>query len=291
MAKTIDKQFEDFFKRNQDILIAVIVSLIASSILAATNLIFIKPLGVKIAYNLLNILTAVTLVAPPTVVQYARYKRKRTIEEKFPDFLRDVVEGLRGGMNLPRSIEYASRNNYSDLSPYVKTLASQLTWGVPFEKALNNFAKTFHSLPINRAISTIIEAHRSGGNLSEVLEAVSNSTMEIDKIRKERESRISSQMIQGYVIYFIFLGVMIGMQHFLIPALASTNIDVISGEQNAAAVELDQATTDRIFTHLAIIQGFFAGLSIGKLAEGTVSAGFKHAVILALIGFSAMTIV
>ncbi|MEA3343483.1 MAG: hypothetical protein U9Q92_04915, partial [archaeon] len=45
-----------------------------------------------------------------------------------------------------------------------------------------------------------------------------------------------------------------------------------------------------MFTHLAIIQGFFAGLVIGKLSEGRLSAGAKHAIILALVGYISLTL-
>ena len=35
------------------------------------------------------------------------------------------------------------------------------------------------------------------------------------------------------------------------------------------------------------IQGFFAGIAIGKMAEGTVIAGVKHALVLIVFGYTA----
>jgi len=40
-----------------------------------------------------------------------------------------------------------------------------------------------------------------------------------------------------------------------------------------------------IFLHMALIQGFFAGLAIGKMSEGTIKAGLKHSLILVFIAF------
>lgn len=41
----------------------------------------------------------------------------------------------------------------------------------------------------------------------------------------------------------------------------------------------------RPFLYLLIAQGIFAGLTIGKLAEGSVKAGLKHSFILAVAAF------
>ena len=39
------------------------------------------------------------------------------------------------------------------------------------------------------------------------------------------------------------------------------------------------------FLYLLLIQGFFSGLAIGKLAEGNLNAGIKHSFALILISF------
>ena len=43
------------------------------------------------------------------------------------------------------------------------------------------------------------------------------------------------------------------------------------------------------FLFLLLIQGFFSGLTIGKLAEGNVKAGIKHSFSLMLISFLVST--
>ena len=95
-------------------------------------------------------------------------------------------------------------------------------------------------------------------------------------IKKERSSSIYAQMITGYLIYIVFLGVMIGLSTFLIPVFfsqAETSMDFIG-----------------LFRSLIIIQGFFAGLSVGKMAEGTILAGAKHSLVLTVLGYSAFLI-
>jgi flagellar protein FlaJ len=44
----------------------------------------------------------------------------------------------------------------------------------------------------------------------------------------------------------------------------------------------------RIFLHLALVQGFFGGLVAGKMGEGSISAGLKHSLIMMLLGYVAL---
>ncbi|MCK4968119.1 MAG: type II secretion system F family protein, partial [Candidatus Aenigmarchaeota archaeon] len=202
---------------------------------------------------------------------------------------------------------YTSKNNYGILTHEIKNLIAQISWGIPFEKSISNFAIKLKSKTISRAIQTIIEAHRSGGNLADVIEAVGQSTVELEKIKRERTSRISSQMMQGYIIYFVFLGVMVGIQKVLIPSLSMSSgaatgsmlggaitgsdtdiTNALMGGSNTAVI--DVAAYGVMFSHLAVIQGFFSGIAIGKLAEGSLDAGLKHAVLLAILGYTVMVL-
>lgn len=260
--------------------------------LFAANFFFIKEYVDDTIFTLVNILAASVFVVPIGLTQYEKYKKVQDIEQKFPDFLRNVVEGLRGGMTLPLSITYASRNYYGALDPYVRQLAAQISWGVPFDIVLENFSGQFKSKIISRSISTINEAHRSGGNIVDVLEAVTKSTVEIDKIRRERESRISGQMMTGYIIFFVFIGVMIGMREFLLPALSWGMVAQGEDEWMAASNPgmVDSEAYGTMFTHLAVIQGVFSGLAMGKLAYGSIGAGARHSMIMSLLGYLGLVI-
>ena len=248
------------------------------------NIYYIKRLdvpGVMVVYNIIDILALSVFLIPPMLYKYAKYQETKSIEDNFPLFMRNIVEGLRSGMDMNKAILYASHSHYGALDKHIKVLVNQLSWNVPFNKAMRYFAESINNKLITRSISTILEAYRSGGNLAEVLDAVSQSTIEIEKIRKERSSKIHGQMIQGYVIFVIFLLVMIGMEKFLIPALASSGMGSSGLNTHIYSV---------LFLHLSVIQAIFAGLSIGKMAEGSISAGIRHSIILALIAYSVLTI-
>ena len=283
------KHKEKYKRRNKnkdrwEFIFIIFGSTFTALVLLLFNLYYIKNLnspGVIVVYNIIDILALSVFLIPPMLYKYAKYQENKSVEDNFPLFMRNIVEGLRSGMDMNKAIIYASHSHYGALDKHIKVLVNQLSWNVPFNKAMKHFADSINNKVITRSIATILEAYRSGGNLADVLDAVSQSTIEIEKIRKERSSKIHGQMIQGYVIFVIFLLVMIGMEKFLIPALASSGMGTNS---------LNTHIYSTLFLHLSVIQAIFAGLSIGKMAEGSLSAGIRHSIIMALIAYSVLTI-
>lgn len=285
------KKIPRIMGKNQIYMILAVSGVFALGIFLA-NTLFLKDAVGDVIYTIIDLIAFSVLLLPAGIYQYEKYKGVREIEEKFPDFLRNIVEGLRGGMTLPLSVTYASRNYYGSMDPYIRRLAAQISWGVPFEAALKNFSDELKSKIITRSVSTINEAHRSGGNIVDVLDSVTKSTVEIDKIRLERESRISSQMMTGYIIFFVFIGVMVGLREFLLPALkwggVSQGGDEWIAPSNTAMVNSEVYGT--MFLNLAIIQGLFSGIAIGKLAYGSIGAGVKHSVIMSSVGYGSLVL-
>ncbi len=226
-------------------------------------------------FSVVNLLAVVIVLGVPLLVKYSDYSRIKKLEIHFPKLMRDFTENIKTGMTLPQAIRAASENNYDLLTPYVKEMNAKISWGIPFETVLMDFADKIGSDSVKRTVQTIIEAHRSGGTIDTVMEAVVDSLRELEKIKKERSASIYSQMINGYLIFIVFLGVMVGMSAFLIPTF---QFDNVQSDLPAIFAEL--------FRNLIIIQGFFAGIAIGKMAEGNISAGIKHSLVLVIFGYT-----
>ena len=166
------------------------------------------------------------------------------------------------------------------MNPLIKDLVAQVQWGVPFKKAIKIFSRKTKSLPIKRAVTTIIETYKIGGRISDTLQAVGASLLEIGKIKEERTASVHSQIITSYLIYFVFIFILVILQTFLIPALS--DMPDPSGGEGMVSSDIYSGG----FLNFIIIQGFFAGLVTGKMAEGSVVAGFKHSVLLITTGYT-----
>lgn len=252
-------------------------------------------LSKKITFSTTLYLVALLLATVPIfVIKFIEQRKVKELEENFPAFLRDFVEAVRGGMNVPQAFKSVAGNDYHSLTPYVKKIAAQLNWGIPVEKVLMKFSKETKSRLIGRIVSSVIEAHRFGGNLADTFEALSKTALEVERLRAERRLYMHSQMITGYIIFFVFLGVMIGLGKFLVPTLGQvspTSLTALPGAETTQAAQTNTAAQYKeIFRNLILIQGLFAGLIVGKMAEGAMVSGIRHSFIMMFIGALVFTL-
>ncbi len=233
-------------------------------------------------FSAINIFSLIVFTFPIILIKYNEHRKRKEVEEMFPVFLRDFVEEVRGGMTIPQAFKSLTGNEYQALTPFIKKISAQLEWGIPVERVLMNFAKESKSRVIRRITSSVIETHNYGGNLANTFEALSSTALEIERLREERKLYLNSQMITGYIIFFVFLAVIIGLEKFLVPSLTSvSNIGIAGITQNPE--ELGIAYKE-IFRNLILMQGLFAGLAVGKMAEGATIAGLKHSIFMMFTG-------
>ena len=256
----------------------------------------------------LVVLSVAVASAPYWIKFFLTLQRQSEIESRFPEFVRNLSGSIKSGMPAPRAIMHISKIDYGALSPHVKKLANQIEWAIPVHKALLNFANETRNAVIKRAVSSVIEAEMSGGNIEDVLESVTESVVEIKKLKQKRRAAADAQIIQSYVIFAVFLVVMIIIQNLLVPYIQSLEqTGGLQGAFNPAGIALNGGlggltmkvsidTTSLlgfigtlgkwfvslhgIFLMVAVIQALFAGLVVGKLAEGSAVYGIKHSLIM-----------
>jgi len=267
--------------KKKTLLILVLNFSLAISIVAIN---FLMLSDMPTLFSTINMIAIFIFVLPIIMIKYSEYKKLKEIEEMFPVFLRDFVESTRSGMTLPQSLKSVSNNDYKALNPYIKKMAAQLDWGITVEKALMSFGKKSKSKLIMRIISSVVESQRFGGNLAATFEALSNTAVEVERLREERRLYLNSQMITGYIVFFVFLAVMIGLEKFLVPSLAEISTGALLGSEAPAQPSNLAEEYKTVFRNLIFVQGLFAGLSVGKMAEGAMVAGIKHSMFMMIAG-------
>ncbi|MBI2499022.1 type II secretion system F family protein [Candidatus Woesearchaeota archaeon] len=213
-------------------------------------------------------------------------KRQKEIELQFLEFIRNLVSNVRSGVSIPKSVINTANEDYGALSKYTVKLGRQIEWGIPIHKALVTFANDTGNKVIKRSVSIIIEADESGGDIADILESVATSVVNIKKMREERRSSVFSQIVQGYIVFFVFIGIMLVLQIWLFPRISTIGgtealPSAISGFTQSPVVGVgEKVNLDFIFFSMLLIQGFFAGIMIGKFSEGTLKQGLIHSLIL-----------
>ena len=232
--------------------------------------------GSNLMYFLLVIALLVGLI--PFVISFLLGQSKqREKEEKFLAFTRDLVETVRSGTPISKSIVNLRNRNYGSLTPHIVKLANQLSIGITLTNAFKTFAEDTKSKVISRAVTLISEAERAGGKIETILESVADSVNQIEKLRKERKAAISNLVTQGYLIFIIFIIIMLVLEFKILPLVS----DLQGGE--GLSVSVSSVNPDQFSMPLFVmllVQSFFAGLVIGKISEGSIKNGFKHSFIL-----------
>lgn len=241
----------------------------------------------KIFLFMLGIATVI-LVLPFLVGLIVESKLEHEKSERFLEFTRSLAESVKTGTPIGKSIVNMSTKDFGSLTPHIRKLANQISIGIPIGRALETFASDVDSVVIRRAVTLIREAENAGGEIDFILDSTAESIYEIEKLKRERKAAVSSLIVQGYIIFLIFVGIMLIMQFKILPLTAGVgSVTSVSGLQGGGAtvpvVSVEQLS--RPFLYLLLVQGFFAGLTIGKISEGSLKAGFKHSLILVLAAF------
>ncbi len=238
-------------------------------------------------------IAAMVIALPFLVGLIIEGRVEREKSERFLEFTRSLAESVKTGTPVGKSIINMSTKDFGRLSPHIRKLANQISLGIPIGKALETFALDVDSVVVKRAVTLIREAENAGGEIDFILDSTAASIYEIEKLKRERKAAVSSLVVQGYIIFFIFIGIMLIMQFKILPltkdisSVSSYSSGDLSGSGisgfGGSANSIDALT--RPFLYLLLIQGLFAGLTIGKLSEGSIRSGFKHSLVLLLVAF------
>lgn len=257
------------------------------------------------------ILSTFIIFLPQMFFRYEKYRVAKEMEKRFPAFLRDVVEHVRAGSPLYQAIITSSKIDYGELSKEVKRISNQLSWGVPLDKVLSQFAERIGSKKLYMAIYTVRESYLSGGDIPLTLESLADSLTTLEESEKERKSLLNQYIVVLYVISLIFVGIIVALNNFMVPifevgvvgaefaplgnpcdvCMPGISCSICGVYESVASVFGIKAGVSAyyiaLFFFMAMVQAFFAGLIIGQISRGSISAGFIHSIILTLLVFSA----
>ena len=271
---------------------AEIIGVTISLIIVILNFIFIfknKPLF----YFILGISF---IIAGIPFFLFLIFETNKMMEKElmFLEFSRGLVESVRAGTPISRSVLNIRTKDYGALNPHVQKLANQISLGIPLQTAFETFSKDIKSEVVTRAITIMSESEKAGGNIEDVLDSVVKSVSQIENLKKERRAVIYTFVVQGYIIFLIFMVIILVMEFKILPIASGLGEGINSGIGENIGAGFGSALgaggkiaspkeLSRPFFWFLIIQGFFTGLVIGKMSEGKILIGLKHSFVLMVL--------
>ena len=234
---------------------------------------------------------AILIVSLPLAfLDFRESWRRRHIEEALPNFYRDLAGMNDSGMTLPNAVHLVAQSDYSTLTPYVRKLDNEMSWNTTFIDAIQRFRERLATPLTDRSIDLIAKASKAGGDVSEVLRAAAKDSYEYINLQTERRNNMLIYVVIVFISFLVFVFVVYILVTTFLSVMAtagSASSSTSAGAQFGGSIDLPLYT--RIFTHAALIQGFFSGLVAGQMGEGRVVAGLKYSIVMLLIAWIMFT--
>jgi len=280
--------------RRQDysklLLIIGIVGLVICMVIAFVEIAEVVDTGLEWIYWIM--LGLMILSGPYGFYMSWQYKKTQEIENRLPDFLRDVAEAGRFGMTLAQAIRVSSRGRYGRLTPEIQRMAAQIDWGVPASEALRLFAERVNTPLVKRMVSIIIKANDAGGSVADVLTMVAHDARETIINFNERRISMATYTVVIYVAFGVFLATIFILNTTFLPNMEEAGQQVNEQAIEAGVTNLPATiqseiipTVQLIFIVSVAIHAFGDGILAGVLQDGKIANGLRHSFIMLLIGF------
>lgn len=241
------------------------------------------------------VLGLLAFIAPFGFAMTAKLRRIAKIEERLPDFLRDVAEAGRFGMTLPDAIVVASTGRYGLLSDEIKKMASQIEWGVPVAQALDLFEQRVPTPLVQRVVSIVTRANEAGGNVADVLTMVAHDTREAQLAQQARQIAMLTYVTVIYISFFVFLVTIYIMAAVFLPQMVTAGCGVSSSSlAGSGGVSLAFNFVPILFLAFmvaVIVHAVGDGIMAGVLFNGRLAEGLQHATIMLASGWLIMRFV
>jgi archaeal flagellar protein FlaJ len=232
------------------------------------------------------------LMAPYGFAMTAKLRKIAKIEQRLPDFLRDVSEAGRFGMTLPDAIVVASTGRYGLLTDEIKKMASQIEWGVPVAQALDLFEQRVPTPLVQRVVSIVTRANEAGGNVADVLTMVAHDTRESQLAQQSRQISMLTYVTVIYISFFVFLVTIYIMAAIFLPQMITAGQGVSSsGLSSQGGVNLAFQFVPVLFLAFlvaVIVHAIGDGIMAGVLFTGRLAEGLQHATIMLAVGWLIM---
>lgn len=118
----------------------------------------------------------------------------------FPDAIDLIVRGLRAGLPVTESIKMVAKEIEEPVSQIFRTMTEKMALGVPLEKTLYDTAIKFRITEFDFFVTSIVLQRETGGNLSEILNNLSEALRQRLMMRLKIKAMSSEARASMYII-------------------------------------------------------------------------------------------
>ncbi len=167
-------------------------------------LIAFVPAGL-VAMFLNSIIIAVVLAVagmflPVFYVKLKQKSRVKKFEEQLSDALMICCSCLRSGLSFTQALETIAKDMDAPISTEFATVVKELNMGYSLEDGLENLATRIKSKYVDLMVSAVLIQRQTGGNLSHILENISDTIKEKLKLKRQLKTSTASGKMSGFIV-------------------------------------------------------------------------------------------
>ena len=278
-----------------EILKSIIFSVIASISVIVISIQVSEMVGSTMIKDVGIIFGIMVGIIPLTIHQLREVQRRDSIDRNMPVFLLALLSSVQSGSNLIKAIEQAAERNLGALTPELKNLKANISWGTPLEDAFENFAKRTGTR-VSRRVTVLLEmAMKIGGDVSENLEMIQKHVSEMQNIEKSRKSALQPYTYTIYISFAVFLAVAVLLTTSFFTEIEKVQDGLLaagSGKDGlfGSLADMDVSKLESALFNMAIIEAVFGGVAAGKIGSGSYVAGTKHVVVMIIMAVIAFNV-
>lgn len=260
----------------QECLLKAGIFTLASQILAITSIIYMIFIFLFILLSIMlsvNILLAIALaISIPTIVfilvLFIKIERRaEEIESSIPEFLRQLSSMLKVGLSLENALVDMSNHGKGPLYDELRRVVVEIRMGKSLDESFSNMAKRLNSKDLERSFKIILNAHKSGGSLSDIILDVSDDLRAMLILKRERKASVMMSIMFLLIASTFAAPFALGM----VGVYSSFMIGLGKG---GAICEVAPLAAEIYL----IIHSIFAGFLIALIMYGDLKKGVRYSI-------------
>ena len=176
-------------------------------------------------------------------------RRQAAFMNQLGDTLIMVSNALRAGFSFLQAMEYISHEMQAPIGVEFQKVVNEMNLGSTLETALENMNKRVESKDFDLVVTAVLIQRQVGGNLSQVLDSISNTINERIRMRREVLSLTAQGRLSGLIVGLLPFG-MVAL------AISPTYFD-----------PLTESPTGRLMIGAACFLEFLAAVAIRRIVD------------------------
>lgn len=148
---------------------------------------------------------------PNLIILKRKNNRFKMFDSQLTEAIVIISNSLKAGYSFMQSIAVVSEQIKQPLGKEFKRLLKEMSLGMPEEEAFRNLQMRVVSEDLNLLVNALLIQKDIGGNLSEILDNISETIRERQKIKAELKTLTAQGKLSGLIISLIpvFIGLII----------------------------------------------------------------------------------